>query len=291
VVRETWLHPDEQREASEEQGYGEQGEVERRQPARKRTLEDHSPVCTHQVGQRVVVVYESQVLRQRLGRPEDGCDEESPSNDGSEDLAHVGHEVPDARHDVGQAQGEQQLQHDDQGKQQDLPVQPVLQNEDDEYERTNAEELVHQRSYRVRKGEQFKREDHLLHQPRVVPYAVESLGQRFGEGHEREQTAVQEQPEVERWIVLYLPEPQADHLREDQRQEEDPDQGSQYGPRQAQIGSLVATGYLAADKVSQQPTLAVERRQGVEELTREAFLTVIRVGGQLRPSCRRRRRP
>src|SRR5215203_2304051 len=191
---------------------------------------------------------------------------------------------------VGQTQGEQQLQHEDQGQQQDLPVQPVLQNKHDENERAHAEEFVHQRSYRVGKGEQLQREDHLLHQPRVGPDAVESLGQRFRVGHERKQTAVQEQPEVECWIVLYFPEPQADYLREDQRQEEDPDQGSQYRPREAQIGPLVATCYLATDKVPQQPTFAVERRQGVEELPREAFLTVIRVRGQLRPSYRRQRR-
>src|ERR671921_737687 len=198
MVREPRLHPDEQREASEEQGHGEQGEVERRQPARKRTLKDHSPVCTHQVGQRVVVVYESQVLRQRLRRPEYGCQKEGPPYYGSEDLAHVGHVGSDYRHDVSQTQGEQQLQHDDQGQQQDLPVQPVLQDEHEENERTYAEELVNQRSYRVGKGEQLQRED---------------------------------------------------HLREDQRQEEDPDQGSQYRPREAQIGPLVAPCYLAADKV------------------------------------------
>src|ERR671921_2265428 len=290
MVREPRLHPDEQREASEEQGHGEQGEVERRQPARKRTLKDHSPVCTHQVGQRVVVVYESQVLRQRLRRPEYGCQKEGPPYYGSEDLAHVGNVGSDYRHDVSQTQGEQQLQHDDQGQQQDLPVQPVLQDEHEENERAYAEEFVDQRSYRVGKGEQLQREDHLLHQPRVVPDAVESLGQRFGEGHEGEQTAVQKQPEVECWIALYLPEPQADHLREDQSQEEDPDQGSKDRPREAQIGPLVATGYLTADKVPQQPAFAVERRQGVEELPREAFLTVIRVRGQLSPSHPRQRR-
>src|SRR5215207_7720799 len=226
VVGEARFGPYEQREADEKESQREQREIEGGQSSGKRTLEDHISVCTHQVGQRVVVVYESQVLRQRLRRPEYGCQEESPPYYGSEDLTHVGHVGSDYRHDVGQTQGEQQLQQDDQGQQQDLPVQPVLQNEHEENERTHAEELVNQRSYRVGKREQLQREDYLLHQPRVARDAVESLGQRFGEGHEREQTTVQEQPEVERRIVLYLPEPQADHLREDQRQEEDPDEGS-----------------------------------------------------------------
>src|SRR5215204_4696786 len=286
LIREPRPEPDEDGESQDENRRGEEGEVERRLRAGQLAVEDQSPVGLHKVGERIVVHYPREVFRQLPRWPEYRGGEEHPPDDGAHHLCNVGHVRSDHGHKVGQAENEQQLEDHDEREQQDGPVPPVFQHQEDDQERPQAEEFVYQGRDRVGEGEQLEREDHLLHQPGVALDAVYAFVEGFGEGQERQEAAVQEEAEVQCGIPLDDPEAYPDHLREDQREEEDPDQGSQERPREAEVRSLVAAGHLALYEVLEQPPLVVERAKGVEERARQAFLRASCVRGQYRPSSR-----